>query len=147
METWISSKHSSIYWLMKIFLTIIKWNSNNKQRLFCHKMTSSRSVKSIRLSHINIQASLVAQLLKNPPALWEIWVPSGGHDNPLQYSCLENPHGQRRPGRLQSMGWHRHNWATFTFISIFRLIKRINLTALASDTFGMNLWLRLPFAT
>ena len=19
----------------------------------------------------------------------------GGHDNPLQYSCLENPHGQR----------------------------------------------------
>ena len=22
--------------------------------------------------------------------------PGGGHDNPLQYSCLENPHGQRR---------------------------------------------------
>ena len=21
--------------------------------------------------------------------------PTGGHDNPLQYSCLENPHGQR----------------------------------------------------
>ena len=21
--------------------------------------------------------------------------PGGGHDNPLQYSCLENPHGQR----------------------------------------------------
>ena len=21
--------------------------------------------------------------------------PEGGHDNPLQYSCLENPHGQR----------------------------------------------------
>ena len=21
--------------------------------------------------------------------------PGGGHENPLQYSCLENPHGQR----------------------------------------------------
>ena len=21
--------------------------------------------------------------------------PGGGHDNPFQYSCLENPHGQR----------------------------------------------------
>ena len=21
--------------------------------------------------------------------------PEGGHGNPLQYSCLENPHGQR----------------------------------------------------
>ena len=21
--------------------------------------------------------------------------PGGGHDNPLQYSCLQNPHGQR----------------------------------------------------
>ena len=21
--------------------------------------------------------------------------PGGGHDNPLQYSCLENPHGRR----------------------------------------------------
>ena len=23
--------------------------------------------------------------------------PEGGHGNPLQYSCLENPHGQRSP--------------------------------------------------
>ena len=23
--------------------------------------------------------------------------PGGGHDNPFQYSCLENPHGQRSP--------------------------------------------------
>jgi len=32
--------------------------------------------------------------------------PGGGHDNPLQYSCLENPCGQK-PGRLQSMGLQR----------------------------------------
>ena len=36
--------------------------------------------------------------------------PGGGHGKPLQYSCLENPHGQE-PGRPQSMGWRRvgHN--------------------------------------
>jgi len=26
--------------------------------------------------------------------------PGGGHGNPLQYSCLENPHGQDKPGGL-----------------------------------------------
>ena len=49
------------------------------------------------------RASLVAQMVKNPPAMQETWVrslgwedsPGGGHGNPLQYSCLENPHGQR----------------------------------------------------
>ena len=49
-------------------------------------------------------ASLVAQMVKNLPAMQETWVRSlgwedpwlgGGHGNPLQYSCLENPHGQR----------------------------------------------------
>ena len=38
--------------------------------------------------------------------------PEGGHGNPLQYSCLENPHGQE-PGGLWSMGSQRvgHDWA------------------------------------
>ena len=46
-------------------------------------------------------ASLVAQMIKNLSAMWETWVrslgrsPGGGHGNPLQYSGLENPHGQR----------------------------------------------------
>ena len=49
-------------------------------------------------------ASLVAQLIKNPPAMWEINLdlipglgrcPGGGHGNLLQYSCLENPYGHR----------------------------------------------------
>ena len=42
-------------------------------------------------------------MVKNLPAMWEIWdsipgsgrSPGGGQGNPLQYSCLENPHGQR----------------------------------------------------
>ena len=47
-----------------------------------------------------IWASLVAQMVKNPPAMHRTSVPSpprspgGGPGNPPQYSCLENPHGQ-----------------------------------------------------
>ena len=45
----------------------------------------------------------MAQMVKNLLAMRETWVQSlgwedalgGGHDNPLQNSCLENPHGQR----------------------------------------------------
>ena len=59
-------------------------------------------------------ASLVVQTVKNLPAVRETWIqslgchlgdvgsipglgrsPGGGHDNPVHYSCLENPHGQR----------------------------------------------------
>ena len=31
--------------------------------------------------------------------------PRGGHGNPLQYSCLENPHGQK--GRVGYSPWRR----------------------------------------
>ena len=49
-------------------------------------------------------ASLVAQTVKNPPAVRVTWVQSlgwedplerAGHGRPLQHSCLENLHGQR----------------------------------------------------
>ena len=42
-------------------------------------------------------------MVKNLPATWEAQVgrspglersPGGGHGHPIQYSCLENPHGQ-----------------------------------------------------
>ena len=48
----------------------------------------------------------MAVVIKNPPAsagdIRDLGLnpglgrsPGGGHGNPLQYSCLENPHGQR----------------------------------------------------
>ena len=39
--------------------------------------------------------------------------PGGGHGNRFRYSCLENPHGQRSLGGLQSMGSQRtgHGWS------------------------------------
>ena len=33
--------------------------------------------------------------------------PGGGHGTPLQYSCLEDPHGQRNLVGLQSIGSQR----------------------------------------
>ena len=70
-----------------------------------------------------IWASLVAQMLKNLPAMKKALgsipglgrSPGGGQGNPLQYSCLENPHGQRSlAGCIQSMGLQRvrHDCAT-----------------------------------
>ena len=56
------------------------------------------------ISYLGIWASLVVQMVKNPPAMRETLglIPrlgrsvGGGHRNSLQYSCLEkNPHGQR----------------------------------------------------
>ena len=48
-------------------------------------------------------ASVAAQMVKNPPAMQETWVPSPGwgrcsgegNGSPLQCSCLENPIGER----------------------------------------------------
>ena len=47
----------------------------------------------------------MAQIVKNPPAMWETWVRSLGWEDSLekemallQYSCLKNPHRQRSLG-------------------------------------------------
>ena len=58
-------------------------------------------------------ASLVAQLVKNPPAMQETGfnpcagkrLPGEENDNSLQYSCLANP--MDRGAWLQSMGSHK----------------------------------------
>ena len=49
--------------------------------------------------------------------------PEGGHDNPLQYSCLENPMRiPEEPGRLQSMGLQKSQTrlSDFHFIHLFK---------------------------
>ena len=58
--------------------------------------------------------SLVAQLVKNPPAMWETWVLSlGWEDSPEDSSILALTILMDR-GAPQSMGLHRvrHDWAT-----------------------------------
>ena len=63
---------------------------------------------SMIFTHFNVpfRGSLVALVVKNSPTnagdiqdvgsiLGSGRTPEGGHGNPLQCSCLENPHGQR----------------------------------------------------
>ena len=49
-------------------------------------------------------ASLVAQLVKNPPAMWETWVPSMGCEDPLEKgkATHSNILGWRLPWTIQS---------------------------------------------
>ena len=71
-------------------------------------------------------------MIKNPPTARETWVPSlgqeespgGGHGNPLQYPCLENPMDRRAWRGYSPWGRTGHDWVTNTsaFISI-RLAK------------------------
>ena len=65
------------------------------------------------------QASLVAQLVKNPPAMWETWVRSLGWEDPLEKGKATHSSilAWRIPWTVQSMGSQRvrHNWVTFTF--------------------------------
>ena len=73
---------------------------------------SGRSTEGIGYPLQCSWSSLVAQVVKNLPAMEETWIrfldwedPSGGgHGNPLQYSCLEKPPWTEESGKLQSMG-------------------------------------------
>ena len=64
-------------------------------------------------------ASLVAQLVKNPPAVRESWVRSLGWEDPLEKGKATHSRilAWRIPWSIQSMGSQRvrHKWATFTF--------------------------------
>ena len=72
-------------------------------------------------------ASLVAQLVKNPPAMWETWVRSLGWEDIWRWELLPTPvfwpgefHGLYSPWGLQREG---HDWATFTHSHTVTLCK------------------------
>ena len=67
--------------------------------------------------------SLVAQLVKNPPAMRETWIRSLGWEDHLEKEIATHSSilawripWTKVPGGLQFMGLQRvrHNWATFT---------------------------------
>ena len=71
-------------------------------------------------------ASLVAQMVKNLPAMCETWVRSLDWEDPLEKGMATHSSilawkipWTEEPGRLQSMGLQRvrHNWVTFTLRS------------------------------
>ena len=72
---------------------------------------------------------LVAQLVKNPPAISETWVQSLGWEDPLAKGKASHSSilAWRSPWTIQSTGSQRvgHDWATFTFTWFF--IARMDL--------------------
>ena len=68
-------------------------------------------------------ASPVAQLVKNPPAMWETWVQSLGWEDLLEKGKATHSSilTWRIPWTVLSTGSRRvrHEWATFTFILSF----------------------------
>ena len=83
-----------------------RWALSHWQEALCWKDVSTvlttedlfREFSCVSILLI-IGAFLVAQMVKNVPAIWETWVRSLGWEDPLekgmgnqlQYSCLENP--------------------------------------------------------
>ena len=73
---------------------------------------------NISQNHAFSEASLVAQMVKNLPAMWETWVQSLGWEDPLEKGMATHSSilvwripRMEEPGRLQSMGLQRvrHN--------------------------------------
>ena len=60
----------------------------------------------------------------------------GGHGNPLQYSCLENPHGQRSLAGYSPRG-HKESDTT-EWLSTAQSFKMINRTKLTEHSSSQN---------
>ena len=67
-----------------------------------------------------IQASLVAQLVENLPAVWETWVWSQAWEHPMEKGKATHSSilAWRIPWTIKSKGSQRvrHDWATFTYV-------------------------------
>ena len=82
-------------------------------------------------------ASLVAQTVKNPPAMRETWVRSLGWEELLEEEMATHSSllawripWTEEPGRLQSMGLQRvgHNWETNTFTFTEKMLNICGLS-------------------
>ena len=87
--------------------------------LHCFFMLYSPTSFSFTMFSITSRASLVAQPVKHPPAMWETWVWSLGWEDPLEKGISSIP-AWRIPWTVwveKSMGLKRvgHDWATSTF--------------------------------
>ena len=76
---------------------------------FKWNMHSLGSTQMVFRGYLTILASLVAQLVKNPPAMWETWVQSLGWEDTLEKG--KAPHSSilawRIPWTVWSMGSQR----------------------------------------
>ena len=85
------------------------------------------------MSFMTFGVSVVAQMVKNLPAMWETWVWSLAQEDLLEKEMVTHSSipaweisWTDEPGGLESMGLQRvgHNWATNTF-TLVTLRKKI----------------------
>ena len=74
----------------------------------------SDTTERLHFHILRMRASPVAQLVKNPPAMWETWVQSLGREDLLEKEIAAHSSilawripWTEEPGRLQSMGLQR----------------------------------------
>ena len=111
------SKTTLLTWYNKCLFSIAQsayngWATNIFESAICRWMCDYAYVCVYLHIHTH-GASLIAQLVKNPPAMWGTWVGSLVWEEPLeegmaktlQYPCLANPHGQRSLAGYNPWGW------------------------------------------
>ena len=112
-----------------------------------HGVTNNRIRPSDWHFHLKFWASLVAQMVKNPPTMGETGVQSRGWEDPLEKGTAIHSSiltwripWTEKPGRLQSLGSKRdrHNWVTFTFRPL-----KFNTWKYSLNTVSDNQWLSL----
>ena len=98
-----------------------------KSKLLClvwclhlpHHHPASPGTSRLPFKRRHVTASLVAQMVENPPAVREAWVRSLGQEDPLEKGMATHPSilawripWKEEPGRLQSTGLQRvgHDW-------------------------------------
>ena len=92
---------------------------------------------------------LLAQAVKNPPAMWETWLHSlvwedssgGGHGNPLQDSCLGNPQeeeeGQRSLAGYSPWGYRESDMTEWLSIHIDSVSETSRISAIDLFSYPM----------
>ena len=108
------------------------------------------------LLHLSFWASLVARMVKNPPATQETRGQSLGWDDPLEKGIATHSSAWRipwteKPGGLQSMGCRvRCDWATSSFsFNTLRVVRgQVQLTLLTNRFSAHSVWtLNIPWAS
>ena len=83
-------------------------------------------------------ASLVAQMVKNPPAMRETWVQSLGWEDPVKKG--KATHSSILAWRIQFMGSQRvgPNWTTFTFLSMVTRYDQLLLLGFSIEVLNFS---------
>ena len=104
--------------LFTIARTTNRWTNKDVVHIYNRLLLSHKNEWNIDMTKDYHGASLKAQVVKNPPTMWEAWVWSLGWEDPLKKD--KTTHSSiltwRIPWTVESMGSQRvgHHWATFT---------------------------------